>query len=342
MTFNLLTRTFVGMAMLFLILTCVLCAAAQAQDRPRYVSIIAENDIFAPKAQDRHYTSGLRLAYGLQDGSQQPWSSWLGRLAPLQAVADNQNYELAIGQNIYTPEFFRTSGLVVNDRPYAGWLYGELSVNSHAPGMEEGLVVNLGTIGPAALGEEVQKLLHTIINDPEPRGWDHQLENEPAVLLRYRRSWFHPLFLYDHIQGDLITRVGLSLGNIFTDTGFGTVFRIGSYLPEQDLPLRIQPGPSGNRGYFTVRKQQFDWMVFAEVQGRGVARNIFLDGNTFTDSHSVDRNKFVWDTATGFILGFGQSRPSIFFSFSLVWRGEEFDQQRGNDSFGSALIGIQY
>jgi len=35
--------------------------------------------------------------------------------------------------------------------------------------------------------------------------------------------------------------------------------------------------------------------LFAFVDGRAVGRDIFLDGNTFTDSHSVTRKTFVGD-----------------------------------------------
>ena len=67
-------------------------------------------------------------------------------------------------------------------------------------------------------------------------------------------------------------------------------------------------------GYFR-RKKGFNWYLFAGLEGRAVFRNIFLDGNTFTDSHSVDSKHFVGDiqaglagvehgNATGFLLAF--------------------------------------
>jgi lipid A 3-O-deacylase len=45
--------------------------------------------------------------------------------------------------------------------------------------------------------------------------------------------------------------------------------------------------------YFQTPKGGFGWCLFASFEGRAVARNIFLDGNTFTDSHSIDKKTFV-------------------------------------------------
>ncbi len=39
-----------------------------------------------------------------------------------------------------------------------------------------------GTVGPWALGEESQKLVHDIIGADEPPGWDHQLDADVALL----------------------------------------------------------------------------------------------------------------------------------------------------------------
>ena len=42
-------------------------------------------------------------------------------------------------------------------------------------------------------------------------------------------------------------------------------------------------------------RKTYSMYLFAFVDGRAVGRDIFLDGNTFTDSHSVTRKTFVGD-----------------------------------------------
>ena len=77
------------------------------------------------------------------------------------------------------------------------------------------------------------------------------------------------------------------------------MLRLGSALFERDFPQRLQPGLSGNGTRFDVRPGRFDWFIFAGVQGRIIAHNMFLDGNTFADSLSVDRKLLGWETSTG-------------------------------------------
>jgi hypothetical protein len=320
-----------------------LCLArhALADNTPAYVSITSENDIYAPKAQDRHYTNGLRLAIGLSD-SERKWYDFLDNLTMLGENRDRVQYELAFGQNIYTPEFLLTEELIPDDRPYAGWLYGELVATSHKPGIEESLVINFGLVGPAAFGEEFQQFNHSITGDEKPLGWRHQLKNEPALLLRYRRSRFTAQYHGDSVKFDAITRFGFNLGNVFTDTGAGLVLRMGNHLSEYELPVRIQPGLSGNSSFVDIRKDQIDWVIYTELSGRFVLHNIFLDGNVLRESHSISKKHVVWDVTTGVTFGFGQFRYPLYVSFSLIWRGKEFDLQQGIDNFGSAQIGLQF
>jgi len=331
-----------GMFMFFITTFWLVYPAQAAPAGPRYFSIIAENDIYVPRGQDRHYTNGVRLAVGLQSDRRRPWYSWLGTFTAADSFNAKQRYELALGQNIYTPERYATSTPIPTDRPYAGWLYSEMTVISEIAGSEQSFVINLGMVGPVALGEPAQKLIHSITGDRKPAGWDNQLGNEPTLLIRYRRSRFIPLGKSGPIKSDLVSRFGVNLGNVFTDAGIGVVMRIGNHLPEQDIPHRIQPGLSGGSSYIQVRPQQTDWMLFAEIQGRAIARNIFLDGNTFKDSPSVDKRHLVSEAGAGVVLGFGQFRYPLYMAFSFIWRDREFDLQQGNNNFGSAQIGIHY
>ena len=318
------------------------CSGYQTSNPARFFSFISENDNYVPARQDRHYTNGLYLCYGLPRGHQAPWLNWLGNLTPLADRSPDREYSIAIGQNLYTPEAFTSPEAIPGDRPFAGWLYGELSVTTHSPGIEEQLAVNLGVVGPAAQGRRTQELLHDISGDLEPGGWHNQLENEPALLVRYRRSWFTAVVENQPVNMDLVTRAGLTAGNVVTEAGVGTMLRVGSTLFERDVPQRLQPGLSGNNARFDIRSGRFDWFLFAGLQGRIIAHNIFLDGNTFEDSLSVDRKTLGWDASAGISLSFGQLSHPVMFSFSFIWRGEEFDGQDGTDKFGSAQLSIQF
>ena len=73
--------------------------------------------------------------------------------------------------------------------------------------------------------------------------------------------------------------------------------------------------------------------------GRAVARNIFLDGNTFADSDSVDKIPFVADLNAGLAITYGRVRTS----YAIVYRTKEFHEQDSDgDVFGTITLGIRF
>jgi lipid A 3-O-deacylase len=110
-------------------------------------SVKLENDKWGDGA-DRHYTHGTRVT---RTATRVP--QWLRRAAaPLRRMACTapRSFELRFGQEIYTPENTWSSGLVADDRPYAGWAYGELAVQS-----ERRVAGALGTVRTQIGGGEV-------------------------------------------------------------------------------------------------------------------------------------------------------------------------------------------
>jgi hypothetical protein len=55
--------------------------AISISQSPAYFSIISENDIYTPKGQDRHYTNGLRLSFGLNNANDGAWYRFIDRLS---------------------------------------------------------------------------------------------------------------------------------------------------------------------------------------------------------------------------------------------------------------------
>ena len=80
------------------------------------------------------------------------------------------------------------------------------------------------------------------------------------------------------------------------------------------------------------------WYAFAGVDGRWVLRNIFLDGNTFSDSHSVDKKPLVADFVAGIAITYDQFRVA----FTHVMRTREFDSQAEADRFGSLSFSVRF
>lgn len=322
---------------LLLPLCCVLAMSSiHAQDEQSVpsgtFSFVLENDLFF--GSDRHYTNGVRFAWVPDAQRAVPeWVLKTAQLVPWFPVGGTIRHGYAFGQSMFTPSDIEEKNPSKSERPYAGWLYGSIGL-----GVESGHVVDqfglaVGVVGPAAMGEETQKFIHRVVDAPQPRGWDTQLKNELGVVATWQRSWrsLARANVLGH-RADVSTHAGLALGNVFTHVGGGLMLRFGPSLPDDYGPPRIHPGIPGSSDFAPTKS--FRWYAFAGVEGRAVARNIFLDGNTFRSSRSVDKRPYVGDVQVGLVADWKDVR----LSFTHVWRSREFHGQDSHDRFGAFSV----
>jgi hypothetical protein len=89
---------------------------------------------------------------------------------------------------------------------------------------------------------------------------------------------------------------------------------------------------------FFIPRHDFGWYLFAGIEGRAVARNIFLDGNTFRDSRNVDKEPLVGDLQYGIAITWRNLR----LGYTHVLRTREFKGQGGRrDDFGALSLSLQ-
>lgn len=296
-----------------------------------------ENDAIGFEDSDKHYSNGILLSY--QTGENRVWN-WLDGWARRHYFQDPDvllRASLGLGQNLYTPEDISTTEVIPDDRPYAGWLHADLGLVGVTDNILRTMELSFGLVGPAAGGEAAQKWYHEIIDSPEPMGWDNQLNSELTLMLVFEQKWRNisdPGLL--GLELDLSPHGSVALGNVFTYGGVGGTIRLGNNLDQDFGPPRIQPAPPGS-GYF-ISSGSFGWYFFGGVDGRLMLRNIFLDGNTFSSSHSVEKNPLVGDLVGGFaVSGLGMRLGLVY-----VYRTPEFQEQHSADHFGSFTFSVKF
>jgi lipid A 3-O-deacylase len=317
------------------------------------LSLEVENDYFSPDNRDRHYTNGLKFGW-LPDPSPEGQADWLEQQAKdLPVGSDDSTGRIgwSLGQSIFTPQNKKAFEPLPRDRPYAGWLYAGLSLikapvpDPKAPAAVnqlDTLEIDVGMVGRAALGEQVQNSFHAFaFGNEHVNGWHNQLKSEPGLLISYDHKWqtLAQTNIWD-LGADLTPTAGFDLGNVMIDAAAGGMIRIGRDLPADYGPPRIRPGLSGSDFFLSGPESQrdFGWYVFAGAEGRIVAHNIFLDGNTFATSQSVPKKTLVADFQAGVAL--------IIYGVRLtaqeVIRTQEFVHQHGDDEFGSISVSFNF
>ncbi len=312
------------------------------------LSVYWENDVFA--GTDRDYTNGLRFTWSTPyrldpaDPRLPKWSSpWLQRL-PDGKENERRAVSLSIGQSIYTPSDMNRTEPDPNDRPYAGYSYLAATFHQRTPAVKTSWEFQFGIVGPLSFAEEFQNGTHDLLGNGRAQGWDRQLRNEPGLDLICERHW---LLLHSAgdpgINFDLIPHLGGRLGNINTSINLGGEVRLGWNLPQTFGTCPIRGGCESYSAFNDEGSRPdgdfFEGVhLFVGVDGRAVFHDIFLDGNTWADSQSVEREILVADLLAGIALRF----DSMTITYSYVYRTKEFKTQSDQQMFGSVSLAWTY
>lgn len=304
----------------------IVMGAGGRAPEPGNLTLLMENDAFA--ATDHHYTNGLEV-------------SWLSAPRPHESVASriagwlpgNDNGQVRVGwqfgQSIFTPDDKDARNLVTDERPYAAWLYGGLSLVYSTPAHIDTVSLLLGTVGPNAKGEALQSAVHEWLGSNEFRGWNNQVGNRFGGMLIVERKWRAIIRHGAPIGADFLPHVGLAVGNVATYADAGFTFRLGTRLDSDFGPPHIRPSLPGS-GYF-MAGDEWTWYLFAGVGRRLVERNIFIDDNELGSLLDIRKERWITDVQAGLVLARGDFRAA----YTFVQRSEEFDRQQEPDRFGS-------
>ena len=306
----------------------------EVDDDKGIFGVVLENDLFA--GTDRDYTNGIRFSWISAEEKMPSWVRSVASVLPL-ASDGKKRISIAAGQSMFAPQDLSRKDLVVGDHPYAGWLYGSVGMVSDTGKTLDNVMLTLGRTGSLSFAEQTQKFVHHITGSPQPMGWDNQIKNEAGIILTYERKWrgmyqFSPF----GVGADVTPHIGVNLGNINTDASIGATFRLGYDLPSDYGPPRIRPSLAGSD--FFIPTKDIGGYLFATIAEEAVARNIFLDGNTFQNSASVDKENFVSSLQVGATMTYGEAR----LSYTQVFMSKEYKTQQHSPEFGAVTLSYRF
>lgn len=305
------------------------------------VALALDNDIFATT--DRHYTNGVRLAIMLP-----PTRGMERGAARLGRAAD---WGLVFGQQIFTPEDLAAREPVPDDRPYAGWLYAGivLRLRGGDPWNQPGglpvldtFELDLGAVGSWSLADATQRYVHRALNADEPGGWEHQVQQGPALQV----SWLRQVRLLHArlplgLELDVTPHAGAAVGTVLTQGRAGATLRVGRGLPHDfggfedevlAMPLPLDDRPRAPPGIGA-------WLL-ARVDGRASVFDVLLENNPLrADGHGVRREPLVGSVELGLVVSFYER---VLLGYTHTVRSPEFQGQRGPDAHGSLFLQVAF
>ena len=296
-----------------------------------------DNDIFT--GTDRDYTSGVQVGStsatveSFDDERLAPSIRWANdRLRWLQPKGfDLNNVTWTIGQRMYTPEDWSRSEPDPLDRPYAGLLFASLTYNGRDAHSMRSTSLDVGIVGPSALAEQTQLAVHKAVGADKFLGWDHQLSDEPVFRILHER--FHRWDIKPTRRfGDFTTHFGGSVGNLTTFANAGAELRFGRNLPDNfGTAATLSYGQNTPPARWGVASSRPSIHGFMAVDARAVLHDVTLDGNTWRDSASVDREPLAAELAIGVALDWRAWQATL----GATYRTKEYETQNREASFGT-------
>lgn len=323
------------LVIILLLFPPILTFANDNLEKRAFASLIFENDSFFKD--DGLYTSGLFLNWGYNhvpafDAHHLPsWIAYLAQKTHLPSKKHKQySISYGVGQQLQTSTDISIAELVEEDAPYVGLLAWEASLlaNNEQVSDEVGLI--LGVVGPIAGAEFVQSLVHDFTGGREPQGWDNQISNEFVFRLQTRHIWRIYETDVGNVEFDLLTGLDGGLGNLRSDVSTGFGIRVGQRLTENFSSATVFPVQKFNG----LNNTPYGWYLFANVSASYVANDIFINGNTFQDSHSVD---LIHPQAT-VSLGVMANIYNFSILYSLLYATDEYQGQTEDSRFGSITL----
>jgi lipid A 3-O-deacylase len=349
--------------------------------RSSVLSLQLENDLFA--GTDAQYTSGLKFTWtspNLTDFNDPLLPSWIrcsneqvrrlvGRFHPEKATSINM--VVTLGQAMYTPADRDRTNVDPNDRPYAGWTYLGLGYNarfepkdrSGTPTLDT-VELDIGIVGPHAYARQTQDFIHRLRGLDRFHGWDNQLRDELGSQFVWERKSRPPALTIgkfaqpadpeasggsaEGLAAQIIPHYGVSVGNVASYVNVGGELRAGWRLPDDFGTSSIRPGGDNAAPRAAAQLErvyhQHSFHFFASFDGRAVANNIFLDGNTFSRSHAVKKKLLVGDIAYGWAYTWPKypGFPSGKLAYAHYVQSREFEGEARNHGFGSVSVSLEF
>jgi len=266
--------------------------------RERFLQINFDNDILDNT--DRFYTNGIRFDFISPVFQRFPLNLLM---IPYWKNGINY-YGISLIQNMYTPSTTKIGGILYGDRPYAAYLILKSFkiTNDSRDKFCQTSEIDIGIIGPASLGDFVQKSFHKDVpTNSEPLGWEYQIQND--LVLNYNLCYEKGVVCGKNIEVNL-TGTG-ALGTLYTNIGGGIRLRTGILNP-----YFMNLGISKRTEYEEKGLHRTQILFSLKSNMKFVGYDATLEGGIFnkTSSYTIGKNsvtRFVYQGSACLTFSYG-------------------------------------
>jgi len=322
---------------------------AHGDDLRRW-SVHVDDDLFSLANRDRDYTGGVTFGLTGDRAHDHPLSlagaleraDRATRFAAWRGDASLEGEALEIGLLLFTPQDLSAAQPLHDDRPYANLLYAastEVALNQER-GAAFQSSLSIGVLG-LPLAEGLQRAVHEVLGNTEPRGYSHQISDggEPTFMYSVSRYRLLGQGSYRGHPYSLRFGTGASIGYL-TEANLEIVARSDAPWWSSSAAMADYAGhPAiGGAPVPTLGRPRFELEAGAKLHAR--LYNAFLEGQ-FRHSDVEYSAHELQPLLVDFWIGATMSFPrGLTVSYTIRHQTEEIDRGRGARSFAWGSIGV--
>ncbi|MFT7682862.1 MAG: lipid A 3-O-deacylase [Moritella dasanensis] len=234
---------------------------------------------------DQDYSNGIFISYTSSAISTPSMLTYLSLSIWEKPSLDK--FEFTLGHKMWTPSDIESTEPVANDRPYAGYFYGEFNFISLSPQQVQRFNLTLGATGESSFADQAQKIVHKMTGSDEPKGWEYQIEDDVVGGIGYlshvnlsRHALFdnddsaHTSFNNTEFEISNITEI--NVGRFRSDVATGMMIRWGTDLAANMSAAGISTEHPFRPGMIGASSSA--WFVFTGIEGRYRFNDITIEG----------------------------------------------------------------
>jgi hypothetical protein len=280
--------------------------AVFSQKKPVEIGLVLENDLYTSTVNDRYYTNGFELFYRFLNKNTNP-------------KINKRITEFKIGQYIYNPQTINADDFFVNDRPFAGYLFGRVGIFNYYEN-ESVLKLNfqMGFVGKNAFGEETQTVFHNTFGYKKVRGWQYQIHNTLSVQgnIFYSKNIFYGQKI-SNFDLNLVSETNFGTTNTGTSFGFLSRFSLKKLLPIFNSNLYNATLSSDK----SVYKKESEFYFYINPNVNYQLYDATIQGSLFNDESPVTFSLMPFRFNGE--AGFKYRKNNWNLSYLFVYRGKE-------------------
>lgn len=231
------------------------------------LSFYLENDFIG--GYDKHYTNGFAIAYVNNTNKEDvkitdnKLYDFLYIIPTFSGDTKYNNSGLVFSHLTFTPHDIHKKEKITNDLPYAGVATFDFFVQKWNEKTLHQYMLTLGLVGPNTYAEEIQKEIHSVFGNNEPKGWDNQLKNDFIYNIAYTLAKKPYEKDINNKKIDITNSYKIDLGNYYRAIQVGSKIRLSKNFANNFNTIGRLIGINENliTNYNSFKNKKFAWAL---------------------------------------------------------------------------------